>query len=96
MCAEDDWLKCWLCEHACRSHLACMQVTLANFDPRNARMIWVVFGVIWAIVLLTLLYSWIERRAYDFRQEVSLPACKQSMFASRVCLQALLEAAPVV
>jgi hypothetical protein len=72
------------------SHPVCLlignrpQVTLENFNPENARMIWIVFGTIWLIVLLTLLYSWIERRAYDFRQEVSLAsssdiACMQAV-----------------
>eukprot|EP00049_Salpingoeca_infusionum_P004017 m.73850 g.73850 ORF g.73850 m.73850 type:complete len:1054 (+) comp12376_c1_seq4:303-3464(+) len=42
-------------------------VTKENFDPRNAPWVWVLFAGFFVFVLLVLLYSHIELRAYDLR-----------------------------
>jgi hypothetical protein len=52
--------------------LTAPRVSAANFDPSNAPYVWTTFGCIVAFVLLTLLYSWAERRAFDLRTEMLL------------------------
>ncbi|EGD81941.1 hypothetical protein PTSG_11898 [Salpingoeca rosetta] len=54
------------------------EVTLANFDPRNAPYVWALFCSLIGFVLLVLLYSWVELRAYEYREHLissfSIPA----------------------
>ena len=45
-------------------------VSIANFDPANAPYIWVTFGSLVGFVVIVLLYSWIELRAYEYRENL--------------------------